>query len=244
MSDIDAGFSALSHPLRRSMLARLGQGRRTISQLVGGAGMTFAAVSRHLRVLEQAGLVVRRIEGREHYFSASPSGFRGVENWVRDHAALWQESLERLKHVMESEMVNALSAHAEVFVNAPPERVFDAWCDSRTAARFLLVGNAALGEVRLDPRVGGEVFVAMRDEHTEILHRGAFVVVARPSRLVFTWVSQPTRLRLTVVSVDFIAEGTGTRVRLLHEGFAEESDARSHEGGWTGILTALAETMN
>jgi uncharacterized protein YndB with AHSA1/START domain/predicted transcriptional regulator len=237
---LDDGFSALAHPLRRKMLASIHKEPRTITELASGSAMTFAAVSKHLRVLEEAGLVRREIKGREHYFAAVPRGLRPVSDWVAAHSLLWQQSLQTLKHVVETEMAQSLRASAEIHVAAPPTRVFDAWCDARTAATFLCVGDPKLGEARVDARVGGEVFVVMSDGATEILHRGEFLVVDRPRRLVFTWISQPTGLRLTVVSVDFLAERGGTRVTLMHEGFADPDVAASHAGGWSTILASLA----
>jgi uncharacterized protein YndB with AHSA1/START domain/DNA-binding transcriptional ArsR family regulator len=241
---LDEGFGALAHPLRRKMLAALRREPRTITELAAGSAMTFAAVSKHLRVLEGAGLVRRQVRGREHYFAVRPGGLRPVSDWVAAHSRLWQQSLESLKQTVETEMARNLRATAEIFVAAPPSRVFDAWREARTAATFLCVGDPALGEARIDARVGGEIYVAMSDGTTRILHRGEFLVVDPPSRLVFTWISQPTDLRLTVVSVDFVAERGGTRVSLVHEGFADPQAATSHAGGWSTILANLVATLD
>jgi uncharacterized protein YndB with AHSA1/START domain len=237
---VDVGFAALSHPLRRDMLDRLTRGPLSISELADGAGMTFAAVSKHLRVLEGAGLITRRIAGREHRFAAIPGGLDPAVDWIAEHSRLWQHSLDRLKQLMEDEVSAALMASAEITIDAPADRVFSAWCDQRIAAKFLCVGDPARGEARIDARVGGEIFVVMADASMRILHRGEFLVVDPPRRLVFTWLSQPTGLRLTIVSVDFEQlDGRRTRVRLQHEGFGDAETARSHAGGWTGILQAL-----
>ncbi len=147
---LDHGFSALAHPLRRKMLAAIHKEPRTITELASGSAMTFAAVSKHLRVLEGAGLVRREIKGREHYFVAAPRGLRPVSEWVAAHSRLWQQSLQTLKHVVETEMAQSLRASSEIDVAAPPTRVFDAWCDARTAAKFLCVGDSKLGEARVD----------------------------------------------------------------------------------------------
>jgi uncharacterized protein YndB with AHSA1/START domain len=240
---LDDGFRALAHPLRRKMLAALRREPRSITELAAGSAMTFAAVSKHLRVLEGAGLVRREVRGREHYFAARPGGLRQVSNWVAAHNRLWAQSLEGLKQVVETEMAQGLRATAEIFVAAPPSRVFDAWREARTAAKFLCVGDPELGEARIDARVGGEIYVVRSDGATRILHRGEFLVVDAPSRLVFTWVSQPTDLRLTVVAVDFLAERGGTQVRLAHEGFADPQAAASHAGGWSTILASLAASF-
>jgi uncharacterized protein YndB with AHSA1/START domain len=241
---LDEGFGALAHPLRRRMIAAIHQEPRTITELAAGASMTFAAVSKHLRVLEEAGLVRREIRGREHYFAAQAGGLRHLRDWVAAHSQLWQQSLKTLKDVVETQMSQSLRAMAEVYVEAPPTRVFDAWCHAPTAAKFLCVGDPTLGEAQIDARVGGGLFVIMSDGATRILHRGEFLVVDRPHRLVFTWISQPTGLRLTVVAVDFTAERGGTRVRLTHEGFADADAAGSHAGGWSTILGSLVATLS
>jgi uncharacterized protein YndB with AHSA1/START domain/DNA-binding transcriptional ArsR family regulator len=240
---IDAGFAALSHPLRRTMLDRLARAPLSISELAAGADMTFAAVSKHLRVLEGAGLVTRRVAGREHRFVAIPGGLDQTVDWIAEHSKRWQQSLNRLKQLMEDDVSASMMASAETVIEAPPDRVFAAWCDPRTARKFLCVGDPAQGEARIDARVGGEIFIVMAEGATRILHRGEFLVVDPPRRLVFTWISQPTALRLTVVAVDFEAEGKGTRVTLRHEGFADPETARAHSGGWNGILETLGQVV-
>jgi uncharacterized protein YndB with AHSA1/START domain/DNA-binding transcriptional ArsR family regulator len=240
---VDAEFAALSHPLRRTMLDRLARTPLSISELADGAGMTFAAVSKHLRTLEGAGLVARRVVGREHRFAAVPDGLNPAADWIAEHSKVWQRSLDRLKQLMEEDVSQPLMASADVVIDAAPDRVFAAWCGQHTARKFLCVGDPAQGEARIDARVGGEIFVVMADAATRILHRGEFLVVDPPRRLVFTWVSQPTALRLTIVAVDFEPEGNRTRVRLRHEGFADPETAQAHAGGWNGILEALRRVV-
>jgi uncharacterized protein YndB with AHSA1/START domain/DNA-binding MarR family transcriptional regulator len=241
---IDSGFAALSHPLRRTMLDRLAHEPLSISELAEGAGMTFAAVSKHLRVLEGAGLVTRRVAGREHRFAAIPGGLDRAVDWIAAHSSAWQQSLEQLKKLVEEEVRASLIAAAEVLIDAAPDRVFAAWCDQRTARKFLCVGDPDQGEARIDARVGGEIFVVMAERATRILHRGEFLVVDPPRRLMFTWLSQPTALRLTVVAVEFEAQGRGTRVSLRHEGFTDADTAQAHAGGWNGILQALGKAVH
>lgn len=238
---LDAGFAALSHPLRRHMLAELAGGRRTISDFAGGAEMTFAAVSRHLRVLEEAGLVSRQVAGREHYFAAEPKALEAAKAWVDAQSARWQSSLDALKNLLESEMTdpNPLVALAEIHIAASPDRVFGAWVDKKLAAKFFAGEKMRVEGLRLDPRPGGELFVPMTDGKSLILHRGEFLLVDAPRRLVFTWISAHTQLRTTVVGIDFIGELGGTTVKLRHEGFEADKEASDHVGGWSSILRQL-----
>lgn len=242
MTALDRRFAALAHPLRRSMLARLSDGERTISELAADAPMTFAAVSRHLRVLEDAALVSRVIRGREHVFAARPDGLSAAAEWIARQSAHWQRSLEALKTMVEADMGtgSALRATAEIHVAASPDRVFAAWTDPRQARRFLCAGETTVADIRLEPEPGGELFVIMMDGDRPLMHRGEFLVVDPPRRLVFTWMSQPTDLALTVVSVDFIGERGGTTVRLVHEGFRKAAAAPMHSRGWQSILAKLA----
>jgi uncharacterized protein YndB with AHSA1/START domain/DNA-binding transcriptional ArsR family regulator len=238
---LDTGFAALSHPLRRQMLAELAGGRHTISDFADKAAMTFAAVSRHLRVLEEAGLVTREVAGREHFFAAQPAALDDAKAWVDAQSARWQNSLEKLKTLMETEMTaqNPLVALAEIHIKAPPEKVFGAWTDRKTASTFLGGEGMSAKALRIDPKPGGELFIPMTDGDRMEMHRGEFLLVDAPRRLVFTWLSVHTQLRTTVVGVDFIAEKGGTTVKLTHEGFESAGAATGHTGGWASILSQL-----
>jgi uncharacterized protein YndB with AHSA1/START domain len=227
------------------MLGELGSGRRTISDFAAKAAMTFAAVSRHLRVLEEAGLVSRAIVGREHYFSAQPEALGATRDWIDLQSRQWQSRLDTLKTLMETEMTetNALVAHAEIHIAATPAKVFAAWLDPKIAGKFMGGDSAAAPGIKLDPRPGGELFLPMKFGDREIPHRGEFLLVDAPRRLVFTWLSPNTQLRTTVVAVDFVAERGGTRLTVTHEGFADAADASGHSGGWASIIGQLAAVL-
>jgi DNA-binding transcriptional ArsR family regulator len=149
------------------MLAKLTAGRRPISHFANSAAMTFAAVSRHLKVLEEAGLVTREIAGREHYFAANPKALDSAEAWIAEQSARWQQSLETLKTIIESETEtemtteNPLVAKAEIHINAPADRVFAAWTDPKTAARFMGSDHTKTTGIRIDPQPGGELYIPL-----------------------------------------------------------------------------------
>ena len=89
-------FAALADPTRRAILARLTQGEATVGELAQPFDMTFAAVSKHLRVLEHAGLVSR---GRDAQFRPARLEARPLAaacRWIGDYAAFWQDSLDAL----------------------------------------------------------------------------------------------------------------------------------------------------
>ncbi|SIT75620.1 transcriptional regulator, ArsR family [Microbacterium sp. RU33B] len=89
-------FSALADPTRRELLARLADGEATVGELAAPFEMTLAAVSKHLRVLETAGLVTRGREGqfRPARLDARPLAEASV--WISDYAAFWKDSIDAL----------------------------------------------------------------------------------------------------------------------------------------------------
>jgi len=94
--DLSGTFAALGDPTRRALLARLRRGPCTISELAEPLPMSFAAVSKHLAVLERAGLVAREIRGREHHCRLSPAPLRDAARWVAQYADFWEQRLDAL----------------------------------------------------------------------------------------------------------------------------------------------------
>lgn len=79
---LDAAFLALADPTRRAILARLARGEETVMQLAEPFAMTQPAISRHLKVLENAGLIVRRVEGAKRPCRLSNAGIEAVDRWL------------------------------------------------------------------------------------------------------------------------------------------------------------------
>ncbi len=99
---LDRTFHALGDPSRRRMLAVLRErGPCTAGELVQLFESAQPTVSRHLRVLEDAELVKRKVEGRHHVFSLTPSRMRQAQKWMERHLAFWEGSLDQLDGVIE-----------------------------------------------------------------------------------------------------------------------------------------------
>lgn len=98
---LSATLFALADPTRRSILARLGDGDATVNELAAPYDMTLAAVSKHIKVLENAGLVSRGREGqfRPCHLEAAP--LRDVAAWLEAYRQFWDRSLDRLAEVLE-----------------------------------------------------------------------------------------------------------------------------------------------
>jgi len=100
VSQLDAVFHALSDETRRGMLALLARGDRTAGELGDPFSMSQPACSKHIAVLERAGLVKRSVSGRFHRFRLDARPLRDSEAWMARHRQLWDGSLERLDHVL------------------------------------------------------------------------------------------------------------------------------------------------
>jgi DNA-binding transcriptional ArsR family regulator len=98
--ELDEIFGALSHPARRAIVARLTRGDATVSELAEPFVMTFAAVSKHVGVLERARLVRREVLGREHHLRLNPRALREAASWVDRHRELWEDRLDSLERTL------------------------------------------------------------------------------------------------------------------------------------------------
>jgi DNA-binding transcriptional ArsR family regulator len=89
-------FHAIAHPARRTILVMLKAGERPASELAEPFGMSFAAVSQHLKILKEADLVTERREGRQRIYHLRPKPLRAVVDWVDEFEALWTARLDAL----------------------------------------------------------------------------------------------------------------------------------------------------
>jgi DNA-binding transcriptional ArsR family regulator len=101
---LSQALTAVAHPVRRELLDRVRGRPARVTDLAGGFDISLAAVSRHLKVLEAAGLVSRSVEGRDHFIAASVEGWTEMADWVGRRSAEWQARLLALKQVMEAEV--------------------------------------------------------------------------------------------------------------------------------------------
>jgi DNA-binding transcriptional ArsR family regulator len=94
-------FAALADPTRRRILAQLAQGDRCVTRLARGHAMSLPAVSKHLRVLEKAGLLRRRRYGRVHEMRLEAKPLKKASQWVEEYRKFWEGSLDRLAEFLE-----------------------------------------------------------------------------------------------------------------------------------------------
>jgi DNA-binding transcriptional ArsR family regulator len=97
---LDSVFAALADPTRRGILARLRDREATVTELAGPLDMSLPAVSKHLRLLEEAGLLERRIEGRSHFLKVKTEPLNRAVEWIEHHRRFWEGSLDRLERLL------------------------------------------------------------------------------------------------------------------------------------------------
>lgn len=100
---LDATFHALADPTRRGMLASLALGEKSIGELASPFQMSFAGASKHVKVLEEAGLIARRKQGRTHLVRIEARPLEEAERWLRQWEKFWNERLDRLQALVEAE---------------------------------------------------------------------------------------------------------------------------------------------
>ena len=97
---LDHIFSALSDPTRRRIVERLARGPLTVGQIAEGFAISQPAISRHVRVLEESGLLQREIIGRVHQCALAPTAIAGASEWLERQRAYWNASLDRLEALL------------------------------------------------------------------------------------------------------------------------------------------------
>ena len=104
MTNIATTFAALSDQTRLAVVERLmTQGEMAVGDLVAHANMTAPAVSRHLKILREAGIIQRRVDGTRRYYSVQPEALQAISEWTISHRAFWEAGLDRLEAILAQE---------------------------------------------------------------------------------------------------------------------------------------------
>jgi DNA-binding transcriptional ArsR family regulator len=131
---LDAAFGALSDPTRRAILAQLARGDRTIKEIAGSFSITLPAVSKHVRVLEQAGLTVVRRDGRARRCQLVAAPLKEAAGWIDQYRRFWEASFDRLATYLDETLTEEDSACLTPRPRRPSPR-------SKSAARSMRHAN-------------------------------------------------------------------------------------------------------
>ena len=96
-AELDRSFDALSHPVRRAIVERLVAGPTTVGEASAGLGVSKPAVTKHLKVLEVAGVVSRTVHGRTHVLRLEPRPLRDASTWLDVHRSLWEAKFDAVE---------------------------------------------------------------------------------------------------------------------------------------------------
>ena len=100
---LDKIFMALADATRRKIVHLLSSGEKTITELTAPFSISMAAISKHIKVLEKAGIVKRRVEGRTHFLMLVPEKLTGALDWISVYRYFWQQRMDKLDNLINKE---------------------------------------------------------------------------------------------------------------------------------------------
>ena len=225
-------FRALADPTRRSLLDELfREDGQTLSALEGRFPITRFGVMKHLRQLEEAGLVVTRRRGREKLHFLNPVPIRLVhDRWVSKYAEPWAAGLSGLKHRLESSMEKVF----EIYIRTTPERLWEAITDPEIRSKYTF-----------GARVTSEWTPGSRVEMSHpggLLGEGEILEVDPPRRLVQTmvalWSDEVKSEGASRVTWEIEPIEDSCRLTVTHDQLREGANEQLY-GGWPMILSGL-----
>ena len=131
-------------------------------------------------------------------------------------------------------------------INAPIEKVFDAWLNARMLSKFMRgMPDMPESDVETDAREGGNFTIIMHYRGEKIPHTGKYLEISRPDKLVFTWASQYSVVDNSKVTLKFTKiDDNKTNIWLSHVKFIDEESRFGHEEGWGNVLDKLNAVMS
>jgi uncharacterized protein YndB with AHSA1/START domain len=236
MPGMDEVFRALADPTRRSLLDELfEEDGQTLGALEGRLPMTRFGVMKHLRVLEEAGLVVTRRRGREKLHFLNPVPIRLVhDRWVSKYAEPWAATLTGLKRELEGE--RTMEKVFEIYIKTTPERLWEAITDGEMRQKY----NFGVG-VESD-WTAGSPYRGVHMRAPAPIVEGENLVVEPPRRLVQSfnalWSDDVKAEGTSRVTWEIEPVGDSCRLLVIHDELREGASGELY-GGWPMILSGL-----
>ena len=208
--DLSTTFAALADPTRRAILARLAAGEASVSELAEPFDMSLPAISKHLKVLERAGLIARSRAAQRRPCRLEAARLKDVADWVERYRRFWDESLDRSRPIWASCKGKDADHGREPLTPPHPGRAradHHAACSTRREASSSRSGREPEHMVRwlgpkgftapsceIDLRPGGAWRACIRSpEGTDHRMQGVYREIAPPERLVFTFAWEKRR---------------------------------------------------
>jgi DNA-binding transcriptional ArsR family regulator len=232
--DVDLVFKALADPTRRSLLDELfRQDGQTLGMLEERIEMTRFGVMKHLKVLEEAELVVTRRRGREKLHFLNPVPIRLVhDRWVSKYSEPWVAGLSEIKERLERTMEKVY----EIYIHTTPEALWRAITDPEIRAKYNFGAS-----VNSDWKVGSPMKMGVTGIGME-LGEGEILEIDPPRRLVHTmqalWSDDVKAEGATRVSWDIVQVEDSCHLTVTHDQMREGANNEIY-GGWPMILSGL-----
>jgi DNA-binding transcriptional ArsR family regulator/uncharacterized protein YndB with AHSA1/START domain len=240
------GLGALGDPTRRAIFERLAERPSAVGELARELPVTRPAVSQHLKVLKDAGLVIDRPAGARRIYQLDPAGVGDLRAYLDQ---FWTRALAAYKEAVEqrddggpmSTQVHDTTVRAEVVVDAPLERAFTVFTEGFGSfkPREHNMLSVEIAETVFEPRVGGYLYD--RGVDGSECRWARVLAYDPPHRVVLSWdISLQWQLetdldKTSEVEVQFVPESSGrTRVRLEHR------NLERHGEGWEGMRDGVA----
>lgn len=246
-------FRALADSNRRALLDRLFErDGQTLFDLQGALpAMTRFGVMKHLRVLEDAGLVTTRRHGRQKLHYLNPVPIRVVlDRWISKYAGPWVEAMTDLKHTLEGAITMSGAKHVyQIYIRTSPERLWAAITQSEFTEAYFG------GAIEIDAWKPGASYkyrrpVAARGPNDDgTMHYGALIEVDPPRRLVQTFQHDFNEAHgggpddVSQVTWEIEPVGDLCKLTLVHEYKAESQSFHSSGQGWPMILSGLKSLL-
>jgi len=231
---VEPVFKALAHPTRRDLLDSLFEDDgQTLSSLTTGHDMTRIGVAKHLRLLEEAGLVLSRRRGREKLHFLNPVPIRLIyDRWVSKYTEPWAAGLAGLRDELEDPMEKVF----EIYIRTTPERLWAAITDPAIRAKYHF-GSSAQSEW-----TEGSTWALVHPSADGALAEGENLVVDPPRRLVQSihtlWSEDSEREGTSRVTWEIEPVGDSCRLTVIHDQLREGAPEELY-GGWPMILSGL-----
>jgi uncharacterized protein YndB with AHSA1/START domain len=240
---MDEIFNALAHPVRRSLLDLLRErDGRTLTDLESHLPMTRFGVMKHLKVLEDAHLIVTRKVGREKLHYLNPVPIQQIsDRWISRYASPFVRAMSDLKTQLERKdapMPQSAPKHVyELFIRAPAEAVWDVITDDEKTPLYQHFNMTS----RTEWREGGRIEFLM---NSNAVIAGEILAIERPRRLAMSfhakWSPEVAADRPSRVTWEITPLGKTCKLTLVHDEFeGETATYKAVTGGWPETLSRL-----
>ena len=252
-------FAALAHPIRRSIMERLAEGECSVGELAKPHNVSLPAISQHLRVLEDAGLLEQTPTGRVRRCALRAAPLSAAFSWIVQYRIFWEDALDDIAEKLEQEETNMTETKAKTetttgtvrlsrVFKAPRERVFAAFLDADAMAKWLPPNGYTAHVYKLEPKVGGTYRMSFSSLDKKDTHffGGKFLEIKPNERLRYTDLfesNDPAMQGEIKVTITFKDVPGGTKVDIVQEGLPKAIPLDGAMTGWSQSLENLARLV-